>query len=229
MNQAINVFTFPLLLIYCVMMAVVSYDLSISTFSLRAMPYQPQIFTGFALVILLLGLIRIRRRWQGIRDMKKFSQFTFKAPLAKPSIQYAKLFTLVEAVFLGSVLIFSTTLLDLNMSHALPMIIVLSLLILEMFIFVFMAKEKAKPFHLGMNDRVIAYFNREMHLYFYTGLKKVELHSKDLINFVYKEGLSLTLPTDIINNEDRIAFRDALIEVLENKNVYIDDALRNWE
>jgi hypothetical protein len=42
------------------------------------------------------------------------------------------------------------------------------------------------------------------------------------------------MPLDILNNEDRVAFRDALIELLEGINadkkekfIYIDDAFRN--
>ena len=55
-----------------------------------------------------------------------------------------------------------------------------------------------------------------------------------MVNFQYRDDLNLLMPLDILNNEDRVAFRDALIELLEGINadkrekfIYIDDAFRN--
>ena len=70
---------------------------------------------------------------------------------------------------------------------------------------------------------------REMRLYFYTGLLRVELHQNDLISFKYKQDLVLFLPVEVIQKEDRKAFKEALIQQLNQKNIYFDDALRNWE
>ena len=59
------------------------------------------------------------------------------------------------------------------------------------------------------------------------------------ITFSYNNGTVISAASldgllDILNNEDRIAFRDALLEVLEainsdkkEKFIYIDDAFRN--
>ena len=90
-------------------------------------------------------------------------------------------------------------------------------------------------FRLGINEKAVAYFNREVHLYYFTGLKRIELH-QDMINFQYKDDLNLLFPLQVIKTEDRTDFRDALINTLEKhaannkgKNIYIDDAFRNME
>lgn len=229
MNRVINIFSFALLGAFCLLMMVVVLDLSFSTWNLKGMPYQREIFTGIALLIFLLGLIRIQRRWQGMRDMKRYKSFTFKAPLAKKHRTMSVLLTILEAVFYIATIGVCTIFLELEPTYVYPMILVLVILSLESIIFVFVQIKAGPAFMVGFDNEVIAYFDREMHLFYYTGLQRVELYQKDLINLGYREELNLGVETTVLEDSDRKPFRDALIETLESKNIFVDDSLRNWQ
>lgn len=229
MNRSVNIISFFIFVVYALMITIVTYDLSVSDFSLRAMPYKFEIFTGFALLIMLFGAVRIVRRWQGVRDIKKFGSFIYETITSPQALQYARLLTAIEIIFASAALLYCTQLINLNAEQVIPMIIVLAVLLVEMIFFLGFIKASTGAFKLGVGEEVLACFNREMHLYFYSGLKRVDLHSKEIISFTYRDGLNLTLPTNQIPPDQREAFCNALIQVLEPKNVYIDDALRNWK
>jgi hypothetical protein len=229
MNRVINIFTFLTLGIFCLMVMIVVYDLSMSNLHLKGMPYQREIFTGMAMLVLILGLIRMQRRWQGMRDMKRYSSFKFTAPVAKKHRMMGVIVTLIEVVFFTGGILVCSLFLDLEPTFVMPMILVLALLIFESLIFTFRLLKAGKSFVLGLNDDVIAYFDREMHLFYYTGLQKVELYQKDLINLGYRDDLNLSIETGVLSGSDRKTFRDTLIETLESKNVFVDDSLRNWQ
>ena len=229
MNRIINILSYLILAVFCAMILVVCWDLSISNLHLKGMPYKQPIFTGMALLVLLLGLVRIQRRWQGMRDMKKYSNFTFSTFISKSHRQQAVVITSLEVLFFFAAILFCRLFLVLNPEYVMPMILVLAFICVESVYFVFRLLKGGDSFRVGLNSEVVASFNREMYLYYYTGLQRVELHQKDLINFGYRDGLNLSFATESIAPADRKAFRDALIAVLETKNVYIDDSLRTWE
>jgi hypothetical protein len=159
------------------------------------MPYQRQVFTGIALLVFLLGLIRIQRRWQGMRDMKRYKSFIFKAPLAKKHRNMGVLLTTLEAVFYLAGIGVCTIFLDLEPTYVYPMILVLAILSLESIIFIFTQLKAGPAFMIGFDNQVIAYFDREIHLFYYSGLQRVELYQKDLINLGYRDELNLGLET----------------------------------
>lgn len=229
MNRVVNIFTFVLLGLFCLTMMVVVLDLSISSWNLKGMPYQREIFTGIALLVFLLGLIRIQRRWQGMRDMKRYKSFVFKAPLAKKHRNMGVLLTTLEAVFYLAGIGVCTIFLDLEPTYVYPMMLVLAILSLESIVFIFTQLKAGSAFMIGFDDNVIAYFDREIHLFYYSGLQRVELYQKDLINLGYRDELNLGFETTVLEDNDRKAFRDSLIQKLESKDIYVEDSLRNWQ
>lgn len=229
MNRVVNIFSFLLLGAFCLVMMIVVLDLSFSTWNMKGMPYQREIFTGIALLIFLLGLIRIQRRWQGMRDMKRYKSFSFKAPLAKKHRNMGILLTVLEAVFYLAGIGVCTIFLELEPTYVYPMMLVLAILSLESLVFIFTQIKAGSAFMIGIDDNVIAYFDREIHLFYYTGMQRAELYQKDLINLGYRDDLNLGLETTTLEDSDRAAFRDALIQKLESKNIYVEDSLRNWQ
>jgi hypothetical protein len=229
MNRVINIFTFIVLIIFFLMVMTVVFDLSVSQFHLKGMKYKQEIFTAIAILVFLLGLIRIQRRYQGIKDMKRYAKFHFSIPVSTRHRNYGFVICLIEAVFMiaaiGACLLF----INLEPAYVIPMMVVLSLLASESVIFGFALKRGGQAFRIGFDDSVIAAFDREMNLFYYEGLKKVDLHQNDLISFSYIDDLDLPLQTAIIDSHDRKAFRDALVEKLESKNIYVGDSLRNWQ
>jgi hypothetical protein len=204
------------------------FDLSISNLHLRGMPYKVEILWSLSVLVFLLGLLRIRRRWQGIKDMNNFEQFELEFPVSKTLIKRGRLFTFIEILFvLGAITVFiRLAMLDFEMMVV--MIAVLAVLALELIVFLARLMAAGKTFSMGINSKVIAYFSREMHLYFYTGLKRVELYQNDMISFSYKNDLVLFLPINVIPESEVMNFKNVLIKELEAKNIYYDDALRNW-
>lgn len=229
MNRVVNIFSFFVLIVFCMMMMIVVFDLGISNLHLKGMPYQREIFSGMALIVFVLGLIRIQRRWQGMRDMKRYSSFTFTAPVAKKHRMLGVLLTVIEATFSLAVIWVCTLFIELEPLFAYPMIIVLSILAFESVLFAIKQAKGGKAFIIGFDDHVIAYFDREIHLFYYTGLRRAELYQKDLIHLGYREDLNLSIETNVLEDTDRTAFRDALIQKLESKGVFVDDSLRNWK
>jgi len=236
MNKAINIISGAVLALYCILVMALIYDLTIATtVTLKGLPYKREICTGFALLIALLGFLRMKRRWQGALDMKRFSQFSFARNVAKPALNLSLLFTLAEAIFTLGLVIFLAKLAELSVDYVLPMIIVLCIIFIDALIFGAKIIRGGSSFRVGINDNAVAYFNREMHIFYFTGLLKIEIH-QDMINFQYKENLNIFLPIEVLKKEDRVHFRDALIEQMEKlaqkkqgKDIYIDDAFRSLE
>jgi len=211
------------------MAMVVVLDLSISNIHLKGMPYKMQVFAGLAVLVLLLGLIRWKRRWQAMRDMKRYTHFKFVTPVAKKHRMHGFIVTIIEIVFFAATILVCSVFIELEPTYVYPMIMVLAVLIAEALVFAFLQYKGGRAFVVGFDDKVMAYFDREIHLFYYEGLQRVELYQKDLINLGYKEELNLGFETTVIPEADRKAFRDAFIQKLEAKNIYVDDSLRNWE
>ena len=232
MNKVINVFSIIVLVLFTMLSMVIIYDLAISNLHLKGLPYKIEILSGLAVVFFLIGVIRIRRRWQGLRDMNKFSQFDFDSDVSKTFINRSMVFTMLEIAFmLAALYLFSNlaSISTIDYQLMIVMICAISILIIESILFLFQILRAGKAFRIGINDRVIAYYGREIHLFYYAGLRRVELHQQDLFSFQYKDDLVLFFPASVLKEEDRIPFREVLLQKLEDKNIYFDDALRNWE
>lgn len=229
MNRVINIFTFLVLLVYFPVLMVIAFDLSISNIHLKGMPFKQEIFIGLAFIVFVLGLIRFQRQRQGINDMKSFKGFVFSVPITQEHLRASASKTLLEALmYLGAILL-SIPSYFLEPNFALPMMLVCSLFFIHSIYFTFKIRKGGTAFKIGIAKDVIAFFDREMHLYYYTGLKRTELFQQDLINFTYKEDLNLSIDADVIPKDARIDFKNELIGQLSDKKVYIDDSLRNWQ
>ncbi len=217
-----------LLAIFTMMALTIVFDLAISNIHLKAMPYKYEIMTGIAFLIFLIGLLRVKARWQGIKDMKAFSQFNYESKISKTFSKRAMNYTMLETLFMAGALTLFIRLWVIESNLMVAIILVLIILIVESLIFVVAIKAKGDSFRIGLNDKVIGYFAREMKLFYYEGLQRVELHQSDLISFKYKGDLVLFLPTSVLEKSEIPKFKVALIEQLDAKNIYFDDRLRNW-
>ena len=229
MNRVVNVLSFIVAIVYCFIAVALVYDLSFSSMmTLKGMPFKIEITAGLALLLLLLGSLRVKRRWLGMKDIKEYSKFTFVVPISKTAKNHAIVATAIEGTFMFALFFLCFKMMRLEPQFAIPMMAVTSLLMLEVLLFILRIRRGGAGFRIGVSPQVIALFNREIQLYYFTGLKRVEL-LEGRINLQYKDDLNLILPTDNIAKEDRKAFRDELIKVLEPKNVFIDDAFRVFE
>ena len=229
MNKGVNIITFILLAVFSLMSVTVIFDLEISNIHLKGLKYQEYIFPGFAVLVFLVGLLRIKNRWQGWNDMRKFKTFEFSSSVSKTFKARAMSFTLLEGMFMAGAIMLYFRMSHLVSAIVTPMIIVLLILLAETLIYFVRIWAGGKGFRIGLSDKVIAHFGRETKLYFFEGLQRVQLHQSDLISFKYRDDLVLFLPTNVLADEDKEEFRDTLIQILERKNIYFDDRFRNWK
>lgn len=218
-----------LLAIFTLIALTIIFDLAISNIHLKGMPYKYEIMTGISLLFFLVGLLRVKARWQGFKDMKSFKQFDFESKISKTFSKRSMNYTVLEILFMCGALTLFIRLWMLESNLMISIILVIAILILESLVFLMALKAKGKSFRIGLNDKVIGYFAREMKLFYYEGLQRVELHQSDLISFKYKGDLVLFLPTSVLEDKDIPKFKAALIEQLDAKNIYFDDRFRNWE
>lgn len=229
MNRVVNVFSFVISAAYIIITVMIVYDLSFSSVvTLKAMPYKEEVTAGLAALLLFFGALRARRRWEGIKDMKRFSKFSFSSAVSKTARQSGMVISGLEIFFMFGFLYLCFQMYKLHPEFTVPMMVVLGLLLAESVLFMIRMSKGGDGFRLGVGPDVVAYFNREIHIFYYTGLLRVEL-IRDHINFQYKEDLNLKLPTEVIPPDQRKAFRDAILKELGDKNVYIDDAFRSFE
>lgn len=228
MNKGVNILSFLLLFVFGFLAAAIVYDLEVSNLHLRGMKYQEIIFPAFALAVLAVGLLRAKNRWQGWNDMRLFKSFNFSTEVSKAFKIRSISFTFLEIMFMSAALYFFAKMGKLDFNIVLPMLAVMSLLLIESLLFLIRLNAGGNGFRIGISDKVIAYFARESKLIFYEGLRRVELHQSDQISFKYKDDLVIFLPTNIIPEAEKEGFKSALLSVLEEKNIYFDDGLRNW-
>ena len=229
MNKGINIVLFVVIGVFCLLSITVVFDLSMSNIHLRGLKYKEIIFPSFAAAVMLIGALRMKNRWLGWNDMRKFKSFEFESNVSKTFKTRALTFTFIEAIFLSGAIMLFSKMAKLDASVVTPMMIVLCILVLESLIYMIRINAGGKGFRVGLSNKVIAYFGRESKLIFFEGLQRVTLHQSDLISFKYRDDLVIFMPTNVLEDEDKIKFREALIKVLEEKNIYFDDRFRNWK
>jgi hypothetical protein len=228
MNKVINSLTLLVLFAYCFFAIGSINDLNFSVYSIRSIPFLPQIVFGLTGVVFLLGLLRIKRHWEGVRDIKSFSKFIYSTPISKKSINLATVFFISEVIFLSFFLAISYNAYLLDKGFLLiPMFGVLGFLIVEILFFLYKLRTSKEIFKLGVNTNLVAYFEREMHIYYFDGLQQISVYQNRL-HFKYKKGLHMFLELDLIPEDELYNFKTALNSVLKDKPLFFDESYREF-
>lgn len=228
MNKIINLFSLFIFSIFAFLAIGSIYDLGFSVYEVNDIPYIKPIAYGLAFLILLLGLIRIKRRLEGRKDIKNHQGFTFSVPISKTAINNTTLFIAIEVTFGIGIIAILLKIIELDIQTLiLPLLIIVSALVIENIIYLIYMRRHPSIFKIGIGPKFIAYFDREMHLYYYKGLQRVEVY-QNMVNFRFKKDLNLFLSLDIIPNDQRKAFFETLENTLLNKNVFFDDSFHQY-
>jgi len=225
MNKVINSFSLVVILVWCFFALGSINDLNFSVYTIKSIPFITEIVYVLTAIVLLMGLLRIKRRWEGIKDIKKFSKFVYSTRLSKKSIGLSTVFLIIEIVFMIFFILLSLDayLMDKG-TLLLPMFAVLTFLSIESI--VFLVKLRTDPdIKLGVNKNLIAYFDREMHIYYFDGLQQISVYQNRL-HFKYKTDLHLFMELDIIPKDELPAFKSALDSVLQDKPMFFDESYR---
>ncbi|MFK8036648.1 MAG: hypothetical protein AB8B74_00030 [Crocinitomicaceae bacterium] len=228
MNKVINLFSLLLFSIFAFLAIGSIYDLGFSVYEVNDIPYIKPIAYGLSFLILLLGLIRVKRRFEGRKDIKKYRGFTFSAPISKVAINNSTVFLGIEIVFGVGLIIILVKIIGLDVQNLiLPLLIIVTGLVVENIIYLVYFRLNHSIFKIGIGPQFIAYFDREMHLYYYKGMQRIEIY-QNMINFKFKKDLNLFLNLDIIPHNQQQAFFESLEKVLLDKNVFFDDSYHQY-
>lgn len=225
MNKVINSFSLIVMLAWCFFALGSINDLNFSVYSIRSIPFITEIVYALTAVILLMGMLRIKRRWEGLKDIKKFKKFIYTSRLSKKSIGLSTVFMLIEIIFMVFFILLSLDayLMDKG-TLLLPMFAVLTFLSVESI--VFLIKVRTNPdIKIGVNKNLVAYFDREMHIYYFDGLQQLSVYQNRL-HFKYKTDLNMFMELDIIPKDELANFKSAMLSVLQDKDVFFDESFR---
>lgn len=197
-----------------------------SVYEINDIKYLKEICFGLIVVTGLFGLLRIQRRWTGIKDIKKFKKFVYKTPLSKKAKALIIMFSSMEIIFLSFFIgLFLKELhLDIN-NYLTPMIMVLSIIIAEIIIFTIYAFKSKNVLIMGVNTNLIAFFDREIHIVYFDGLQRISVYQNRL-HFKYKLDLNIFVELDYIPQKNLLEFKQNLESVLQKKDVFIEDSFR---
>lgn len=228
MNKVINVFSLFLLFLYSIIAIGSIYDLGFSVYQVRSINYIKEITILLSVLVLILGLLRVKRRMNGIKDISSYKKFIYSIPISKNQRSQSIVAICIEIAFtiFFTFILLKVQTLDVH-HYVLPMLIVIVVLGIENLIFLIRYILDAKKKRLGISDQFIAHFDREMKLIYYTGLQRIEIY-QGMINFKYKKNLNLFLNLSSIPESELVPFFDALKKVLETKNIFFDDSFHQF-
>jgi len=226
MNKVINILSVSILFLFTFLAVGNIEDIGISVYEINQIKFLKEICYGIIVVIALLALLRIQRRWVGIKDIKSFKKFIYKTPLSKKAKTLALVFSVMEIIFLS----FFIAIYFKELSHdvdflLLPIIIVLLIIVLEIILFTTIALKSKNIMIMGVNQNLIAFFDREIHIVYFDGLQRISIYQNRL-HFKYKLDLNVFVEIDYIPKENLLEFKKHLEQVLLAKNVFIDDSFR---
>ena len=228
MNKTINLFSLILFAVLCFLTIGSIYDLGFSVYEVNDIPYIKEIVYGISMLIFLLGLIRIRRRLEGRKDINTYQNFQFSSPISKTAINNATLFISIEVLFGAGLAILLLKIQEWDdQMLVLPILIIIGVLILESIVYLKYLRQNQDKFRIGIGPHFLAYFDREMKIYYYKGLTRVEVY-QNMINFRFKKDLNLFLSLDIIPSDQQKAFFEALENALAEKTVFFDDSFHQY-
>ena len=225
MNKVINSMSLVFLILYAFFAFGSINDLNFSVYQLKEFPFLTQIIYGLALVIFLLGALRIKRRWTGLNDIKSFTKFTYSTKLSKKSFMLATVFYIAEIVFMVFFLFLAVDSQKLDNGVILmPIFVTLTLFVIETLIFM-VKLHTSKNIKLGVTSNLIAYFDREINIYYFSGLQQIAVYQNRL-HLKYRDELHMFMELDIIPEDELLDFKNAVATVLKDKDVFVDESFR---
>ena len=225
MNKVVNSMSLVFLILYAFFAFGSINDLNFSVYQLKEFPVLTQIIYGLTTVIFLLGILRIKRRWTGLIDIKSFTKFTYSTKLSKKAIILATIFFAWEVIFMVFFLFLAVDSQKLDDGVILiPIFVTLTLFVLETLIFI-VKLHTSQNIKIGVTSNLIAYFDREINIYYFGGLQQVAVYQNRL-HLKYRDDLHMFMELDIIPEGELLNFKNAVFAVLNEKGIFFDESFR---
>jgi hypothetical protein len=214
MNSFINLLLLVVTLPTMLMSIFVGFDLPVEFLGVSGarIPYRFHVFLGLGMVLLIIGLWRVVRRWMGIRMTKQIKKFKWNQTISNSRKQRVVTYTLLESLVFLSLAFGYYYLTEDAWFPALAM------LFLSVESLLFLLLNAKNNFRIGLTSKAILASDREIILIYLKGLRQVSI-SQQTVYFDYIENLQLSFPTDCIPKESRTEFFDLLKGQLDNNRV----------
>ena len=224
MNKFINILLLLIIFPVLAYTIFIGFDLPIEFLKTSGAntPYKTEIFSTFALIILIISTNRSVKRWLGLKMVNQIKKFQWNVEMNKERYNQVILYLILESfihLFLG--LSFYKI-----ANEALPLTIVLLLFSLDHLVLAILGKNK-HLFRIGLTSKAILTADREVKAIYFTGLRTVSFQQKSLF-FDYSNNLQLTLSSDSIPKNERMNFKLALEKNINRDRVFFDESFKEF-
>tara|TARA_Y100001978_G_scaffold150992_1_gene136093 strand:+ start:2890 stop:3552 length:663 start_codon:yes stop_codon:yes gene_type:complete len=211
-NSLLIFFTIPLLFLAIY----IGLDVQINFLHISgsSLPYQEQIFIGFAIIYFILLVWRSVRRWMGMFIVNKADRFKWNKVVSRVRLKRIILYTFLEAAIMSSIGIAIHKLT--GVYH--PPAIVLFAFSIENIIFLIVGSRDR--FRVGISSKAVIVADREVTIGYFSGLREITLGTES-IYFDYIKNLQLSFPTDCIDDEHIDSFRSSVKSVIDPDRVFV--------
>lgn len=224
MNKLINTILYTLLVLGSVLIVIVHFDLEITTgYRGGLLPYKGLIFTIFTVVVGFLLFVKSALRWFTLRKMKSFSNIIFECNISKSGKRLNTFFLYIEAVYFltfGIFFIWISPLIEWC-----GWVLIIAFLDTIYFYFISVQGNQAK---ILITPKAIAVYERQLKLVPLANMKEADVHF-DQVFIHYKRDFTYQFSIGGIDASKIEDFKKEFFKILEQKNVYISDDLRNYK
>lgn len=216
MNKFVNSFLLIVYIPTLFMAIIVGMELPMSIFKSTGnqLPYRPEIFAAFGLIMFLLLMRRSIRRWMGALIVSRVDRFKWNIPVSLTRRKRVGTYLLLEILifFLAAFGLYKLT------SEAWVPALVLAIGALDSLVF-YLAGRWSGMYRIGLSSKAIMVADREVLVLYLHGLRKVS-KQQSLVFFDYTKDLQLTFPLECIPADQQDAFFELLRQHTDPNKVY---------
>lgn len=184
--------------------------------------YNSIIYTSFAAVILIFGILKASRRWMGMRIAKQTKKFIFSAPVSTPRKSRILTYGILETIALLAGAYFYYTI-----SYLTFLVACVFLAIALEHILHLLVGFSTNSFRVGITKKAVVSNDRDVSVMYFSGLRKVGIHQQT-IYFDYIKELTLHLPVNAIDEQYWNDFKSSLKQQVNEDRVFFNQAFKDY-
>ena len=222
MNKSINILLFLLFIPTAIYSILVGFDLPISFLKTSGenLPYIQETYYVIAGLFFIIGARRSLRRWYGLRLVANTKKYLWNQPMDKLRKVRVRMYLNLEGVFhfVFAIILYGVT------PYFWPVAVVLIILAMDHFIFALVGRVK-KLYRIGITKNAIVFADREVTIFYFSGLRKVSVQN-DSLYFDYIKDLQITASLDGVSLKDRKSFRETVESVVNRDVVFFSEGFK---
>lgn len=184
--------------------------------------YNSIIYTCFAGLILVFGILKASRRWMGMRIAKQTQKFLFSVPVSKSRKNRILTYGLLETLCLFAGVYFYLRISSVTFIVAMAFLFLAIEHILHLVV-----GFSTNSFRVGITKKAVVSNDRDVSVMYFSGLRKVSIHQQT-IYFDYIKELTLHIPVNSIAKENWNEFKVQLKEQVNPDKVFFNQAFKDY-